>query len=254
MFRIRSVLMENLSWSEIEKAIRHGYKTALVGFGAMEQHGPHLPISTDTITARELTVRAALKANNTLVAPAIPFGSSVIHRFFPGTINIDTSLLEQYLINYLDCLLKCGFDRIVIAATHGGNFGTVDWVVEHYGRQGFPVFSAYTGDEFIEFMHTLSSDRGIPLSDAGTHAGEMETAIYIYLTGDVSVMKTAPLGFTGDYSAVREEGLKKGMAYISANGVIGDARRATYENGRYYTEKLVDFIASKCIGNPQAEP
>lgn len=246
MFEPKSVYMENLSWKEIEDAINNGYRTVLVGFGAMEQHGPHLPISTDTLTARELTIRAALKNSNTLVAPTLICGSSIIHRFFKGTFDIEKELLFKYVVNYIDCLLSHGFERIFIVATHGGNFSTVDDVVDYYHSMNKPVYSAYTGGEFIEFMHTLSADRNIELKDAGTHSGEMETAIYMYLANDRSVMRNAPEGFTGNYTEARVDGIKYGMAYISPTGVIGDARLATYENGRYYTEKLVDFIAEKC--------
>ena len=238
--------MEDLSSKEIEDAINNGYKTVLVGFGAMEQHGPHLPISTDTITARELTIRAALNNEYTLVAPTLICGSSVIHRYFKGTFDIDRSILYNYVINYIDCLLSHGFERVFVVATHGGNFSTVDEIISHYCEQKKPVYSAYTGEEFIDFMHSLSAERGIPLPVAGTHSGEMETSIYMYLTNNKNVLNDAPKGFCGNYSQVREEGIKNGMAYISPNGVIGDARLATYENGMYYTEKLVDFISKKC--------
>lgn len=246
MFFPRSVYMEELSSKEIEDAINNGYKTVLVGFGAMEQHGPHLPISTDTITARELTIRVALKNEYTLVAPTLICGSSVIHRFFKGTFNIDREILFRYVSNYIDCLLSHGFERIFLVATHGGNFSTVDEIIKYYSEKKKPVYSAYSGEEFIEFMHSLSIECGIPLSLAGTHSGEMETSIYMYLTNDKNVLNNAPEGFCGNYSEVRGDGLKYGMAYISPNGVIGDARLATYENGRYYTEKLIDFIAEKC--------
>lgn len=242
----RSVYMEDLSSKEIEDAINNGYKTVLVGLGSMEQHGPHLPISTDTITARELTIRVALKNKYTLVAPTLICGSSVIHRFFKGTFNIDQEILFSYVLNYLECLLSHGFERIFLIATHGGNFSTVDKIIRYYSEKKKPVYSAYSGEEFIEFMHTLSNKRNVPLHLAGTHAGEMETSIYMYLANDNNVLNNAPEGFCGNYSEVREEGLKYGMAYISPNGVIGNARLATYENGRYYTEKLVDFIAENC--------
>ena len=246
MFIPKSVYLENLSSSEIDEALNNGYKTLLVGFGAMEQHGPHLPISTDSITARELTIRSALKNKYTLAAPTLICGSSIIHRYFKGTINIKKEILFEYVVNYIDCLLSHGFERVFLVATHGGNFSTVDEIVEYYSKIKKSVYSAYSGDEFISFMHSLSKEREVPLSLAGTHAGEMETAIYMYLTNDKSVLNNAPKGFCGNYSDVRDEGLRHGMAYISPSGVIGDAQLATYENGRYYTEKLVDFIAEKC--------
>ena len=89
----KSVYMENLSSSEIDEALNNGYKTVLVGFGAMEQHGPHLPISTDSITARELTIRAALKNEYTLAAPTLICGYSIFYRYFIGTIDIKKDLL-----------------------------------------------------------------------------------------------------------------------------------------------------------------
>ena len=147
--------MEDLSWTEIEAAISHGYDTVLIGFGAMEQHGPHLPISTDTITAKKICELVACRTKKTLVAPTLTFGSSVIHRFFPGTIDINHDILFDYVKEYCSCLKKHGFKHLVIIPTHGGNFQTAERISAFFANDPCNIYCAYDGNEFIQFMRKL---------------------------------------------------------------------------------------------------
>ena len=246
--RLRSIFMEDLSWTEIKNAIEIGYDTILVGFGAMEQHGPHLPIQTDTFTARRLCELVACSMENVLVSPEIPFGSSIIHRFFPGTITISEDVLFEFVKEYCQCLESHGFKKILLIPTHGGNFKTAERITEYFSTSSNTIKSAFTGGEFITFLRSLSQDVKISQRIAGTHSGEMETSIYAYLSQDLSVLNGAEEGFCGDYDSVRSEGLRLGMKYISPNGIIGDATQASYGNGKYYVNRIVEFMIEKTRG------
>jgi len=242
LYRTKSVWMQELSWLDIKEAMEHGYDTVFVGFGATEQHGPHLPIFTDTLTASGLCGLAALYFDNVLVAPTLTAGSSIIHRFFPGTFNMDTDILYEYVKEYCMCLIKQGFKHVFLVPTHGGNFSTVERVEEYFSETKYHICSAYPCGDFIQCLRNMTDELKIPRNIAGTHSGEMETAIYMYLTGDLSVMNRAETGFLGNYDEERQKGIEKGMAYLSPSGIIGDAKQASYANGKYYVDGIVSFI------------
>lgn len=239
----KNIRLQEMSWLDIQMAMENGYDTILVGFGAMEQHGPHLPISTDTLTANKLCELVALNFDNVLVAPSLVVGSSIIHRFFPGTFNIEENILIEYVKEYCMCLVKQNFKNIFLVPTHGGNFHTVKEVEAYFAKRDYHVKSAYPCEDFIRYLRSLSAELHIPSCLSGTHSGEMETSIYMYLTGDLNVMNRAERGFCDNYDEVRAEAIKQGMGYISKNGIVGDATLATYEKGKFYVDNLVNFIS-----------
>lgn len=241
--KLKTVFMEQMTWSEIRDALDNGIDTVLIGFGSTEQHGPHLPISTDAITATKLCQLSAEKLGDVLVAPTIHIGSSKNHMVLPGTIDIDTGLLEKYLMDYCMCLIHHGFKNIFIVPTHGGNFQTVEKVEENMlGEKRAQVKACYKGKDFVDLMRKSSAELNIPGEIAGTHSGEQETSIMMYLCEDLVREDKLQKGFVGDYDKERYKVLESGMTALSANGIIGDATRASRDRGKIYVDNLVEFI------------
>lgn len=92
--------------------------------GATEQHGPHLPVGTDRITAEYVARAAAEQASAhipLLVAPTLPFGSSEHHLPFGGTMSLSSETYYRVLSDLCESLITCGFRRIFILNGHGGN-------------------------------------------------------------------------------------------------------------------------------------
>ncbi len=235
--------MEQMTWIEIKEAFDNGVDTVLVGFGSIEQHGPHLPISTDAITATKLCQKVAEKFGDVLVAPTINIGSSKNHMVLPGTIDIDTGLLEKYLMDYCMCLVHHGFKNIFIIPTHGGNFQIAEKVEENMlNETRAQVKACYKGADFVRLMRKTSAELNIPGEIAGTHSGEQETSIMMYLCEEFVRKDMLQRGFVGDYDKERYKVLESGMTALSANGIIGDATRASRDRGKIYVDSLVDFI------------
>jgi creatinine amidohydrolase len=80
----RDVRLAEITWPEVETALDEGRRTAVVTVGSIEQHGPHLPLSTDTLYGDELAARIATRLGDALAAPAIRPGCSGHHMAFPG--------------------------------------------------------------------------------------------------------------------------------------------------------------------------
>ncbi|OLT21383.1 mycofactocin system creatininase family protein, partial [Actinomadura sp. CNU-125] len=151
------------AWPEVETG-----PAVLVPVGSTEQHGPHLPLSTDTVIARAVAERAAdLLDGGALVAPALPYGASGEHAGFPGTISIGRDALELVLVETVRSLaLWAG--RVVFVNGHGGNAAALDAAAGRMRAEGHEV--GWVGC-------------GVPGGDA--HAGFTETSIMLYLAPEL---------------------------------------------------------------------
>src|SRR5690606_35734622 len=96
-------------------------KVAILPLGPIEQHGPHLPVGTDThiVTVLSTAIEERL-SNDILLCPSLAFGSSHHHIDFGGTISISPTLYTALIVELVESLLKCGFQKIVLLNGHGG--------------------------------------------------------------------------------------------------------------------------------------
>ena len=120
------IVMESMTWPEISKAIEKGFETVIVMLSSVEQHGPHLPINTDSIIADELALRVARRLGKTLIAPTIRPGCSDHHLCLPGTISLRHQVLLDILRDYCSSLARHGFRKIILISSHGGNFSPLE--------------------------------------------------------------------------------------------------------------------------------
>src|SRR5829696_8104302 len=109
-----------MTWPELgEGATGAAGRLLAVPLGSCEQHGPHLPLATDTLVAGALAFRLAAQRTDVVVAPAMPFGASGEHAGFPGTLSIGTDALESVLVELGRSADQ--FAGVVFVNGHGGN-------------------------------------------------------------------------------------------------------------------------------------
>lgn len=203
----------------------------LVPLGSTEQHGPHLPLDTDTRIAAAVAQAVAadpappLRRGQVLVAPALPVGSSGEHRGFPGTLSIGATATELVLVELVRSATEPGggpFLATLIVNGHGGNAAPVANAVRILQGEGRRV-AAWAPH--------------LPRSDA--HAGFTETSLGLHLfpelvrTDDLAAGSTKPIG---ELMAELREG---GVAAVSPNGVLGDPTRASAAEGAALFAHLV---------------
>src|SRR5581483_8112342 len=114
--------VEHLTSAEIGEAIAAGARTAILPLGAIEQHGPHLPLSVDSDHADALALRIAHRLGAALVLPTVRVGYSPHHLGFPGTLSVRPSTLEAICLDYCSSLAAHGFTRVVLFSGHIGNY------------------------------------------------------------------------------------------------------------------------------------
>jgi len=241
---MKKVKMEEMSWREIKEAIDSGINTVIVMIGSIEQHGPHLPISTDTLIGEVLGERIAKKVN-ALLAPVIRPGCSTHHMDFPGTISLTSSTLMYVIKEYCESLARYGFKNIVLIPTHGGNFAPVNTIAPEIaeslkGKANIIVLANL--DEFLQIWVEATKEFGIEPRDMA-HAGAAETSILLAEKENLVKKDQIQKGYTGELNTSAL--FTKGIKAFSEIGVIGDPTKASKEVGERIIEKTVDYFVEK---------
>lgn len=217
--------------NELQNQLPGRSLTLLVPVGSTEQHGPHLPLDTDTriagALARAVAERLAGPATGRSgpdfpVAPAVAYGASGEHQSFAGTISIGTEALSHLLVEYGRSAC-CWAQRVVFVNGHGGNV---------------PALA-----EAVRRLRLEARDVGwLPcaVSEADAHAGHTETSLLLHLSPDDVRLDQALAGNSTPLVELMPQLRRGGVAAVSAVGVLGDPTTATATDGRRIFTEMVD--------------
>ncbi len=239
--------LEEMTWAEIKAALDSGQRTVIAAAGSMEQHGPHLPMQTDTLLGSFLADAVVERIPGALRGPTIPFGVSGHHMKFAGTITLDEHRFKEVVRQYVASLAQHGFETIVIIPSHGGNFAPLAALEEETGGQingaRFLTYSDLL--EFVGVLNSTGEKDGITPAIIGAHAGEGETSMVLAAREELVSMDYAIEGYVGEFGSSQIESLwNEGMTALTDNGILGDARPADRERGFAYRDGLADFISA----------
>jgi creatinine amidohydrolase len=242
-----TIRMEEMTWPEIRAAIEGGFTTVVFAVGSTEQHGPHLPTMTDTRIGDDLAHRVAIRLGRALQARTIPVGLSEHHLAFGGTISLKRATLKAVLRDVVDSLVACGFARIVILPSHGGNFSTVKEVLDEAptAHPGVVVTGYADLLGFAGLCERTSARFGVSAGAAGAHAGENETSMMLALEPALVRHERFAAGYVGPLGEEQVKViLERGMTALTANGVLGDPAGAGAERGETYLELFAEYLAA----------
>ena len=179
---MKTLLLEEMTWPQIRKAISEGYRTVIVAAGSIEQHGKHLPIGMDTLGGYSMAVSIAEGIGHALVAPVIRPGCSDHHMAFPATISISADLLKELCRAYCRCLSEHGFERIVLFASHGGNIQALkEAALELDAELPCKVVSPVLlpDPRVEEATDPILARHGVTREEGGIHSGFVETSLLL---------------------------------------------------------------------------
>ncbi|MBV8816964.1 MAG: creatininase family protein, partial [Acidobacteriaceae bacterium] len=122
---------EEFTWPEIREAVA-GQRVAVLPVGTIEQHGPHLPLVTDVMTAAEMSRRAVAEIpDEAVLLPAVQYAFNEHHLDFPGTIAIAPDTFIAYVTDIGRSLAHHGFRKILLVNGHGSNVPFLDIVARN---------------------------------------------------------------------------------------------------------------------------
>lgn len=236
-----------MTWPEVAEAVKAGATTVILPLGATEQHGPHLPLGTDTIRAAALADLLAERLGpGSLVAPALPFGCSDEHSGFPGLLGLEAGTLARVVLDLARRLVTWGVRRLVLLSAHGGNGDALELALVLLRRE-LPDLDVRTNDHLESIAPVLleiARRDGISASDLGLHAGEGETSEMLCLRPDLVHLDVSAPGFTGDMEAVMDELREGGLRTVTEVGVVGDPTRAEAARGARYLDVVTEDLAA----------
>lgn len=199
--------LADLAWPEL-----HGGEL-LVPLGSLEQHGPHLPLGTDTAIAVAFAERLATALGGLVVAPALAYGASGEHEAFPGTLSLGTAATAHALTE-LRRSARASFSAVVLLCAHGGN------------AQALAEVAALAEAEGDELLVTWPK-----LTGADLHAGEAETSLMAYLHPTAVRWELAAPGNPAPLAELAPALARGGLIEASPSGVLGDPSSASAERG-----------------------
>jgi mycofactocin system creatininase family protein len=208
-------------WPEVERGPR---RLLVVPVGSLEQHGPHLPLDTDTRIAVAVARRACAGRPGVALAPPLPVGASGEHAAFPGTLSIGSQALAACLIE-LGRHASLDWPALLLVNGHGGNVAAVEQAVERLSYEG---------------RACLSWHAALPEGDA--HAGRSETSIMLALTPEAVRLDVAERGDVRPLASILPLLRERGVRAVSPNGVLGDPAGASAAEGERLLTRLADSL------------
>ncbi|HEY2965787.1 MAG TPA: creatininase family protein, partial [Actinomycetota bacterium] len=221
------------TWQEIDAiAKRDRNATAVINVGAVEQHGPHLPLITDTLVGMEMLGAALARLPDDVMVLALPptnFGKSTEHIAFPGTLTFSGETLRMVLRDLAASVARSGFTKLVLLGSHGGNVGTLDDFFRDLRMEtDLRVFKIFLGG--IGQVPGLVAPEEAAIA---MHSGDSETSMVRHLTPELVHMDRAE-GYVFDptpdigYSFKGHDAIEAWVASdLSKTGAIGNPHRSS---------------------------
>jgi creatinine amidohydrolase len=215
-----------MTWTEVADL---SAPVVLVPVGSFEQHGPHLPLDTDTRIAEALCDELQLLLDvDSVIAPSIGVSASGEHAGFPGTLSVGTHTTAAVLV---EIARSADWARgVVFVNGHGGNADAVAAASRTLHDEGRTVF--------------FWSPTAEATDDA--HAGFTETSVMLYLEPELVNMDAAERGNVRAVSGLAEQLRREGVRAVSDNGVLGDPRHANAADGERIFQRWLGDLAATC--------
>lgn len=240
-------LLGEMTWPEAEEVFKY-VDVALLPVGAVEQHGPHLPLDADAFDAEHLAreVAKACTRPRPLVLPLISYGVSYHHEDFSGTISLNPDTLSKVVYDVGMSLARHGIAKLVIINGHGGNSPALHFAAQMINRDAKVFTCVDTGETSDPDIYAMTE------TPNDVHAGEIETSTTLatrpHLVALDKATKFVP-EFSSRYlnfTSKRAVGWYARVSSISSSGVLGDPTKGNRQKGRkmwkIMIRNMVEFV------------
>jgi creatinine amidohydrolase len=248
--------LPDMTWEEVSEILEET-DIVIVPVGSTEQHGPHLPLSTDNIQATELAKRTAARLAEegikVVAGPTIPFGTAPYHMPFPGTVSLSVDTLRAVIKEVCKSLYQHGFRRFALLLGHGGNMATMQVATEELAME--------LPDARVVFLNDMPDRWGrgyiaelLTSEKAEGHSGEGETARILLTHPDLVQMDRARVYYLEKADQEEHDDqplLGGGMSVpvkswkaVTPYGSVGNPKLATAETGQKLYDLEVDWFVA----------
>ena len=249
-------LWEHLRSAELKELAEKDAIDIMPG-GAIEQHGPHLPVNTDLITARWLSQLVSERLDKqglpVVIAPEFIIANSMHHMNFPGSLAIEPMTFMQVLKEQCRAIKRQGFRKIALINGHGGNNAPINTAIIDINRElGIPVYN-------VNCLADVDESQFLDRQKGMIHSGEVETSIVLaYDESLVDPCYKEAYGNPDEYTVYEDRGIISTFHHVEVtteNGVMGDARTASKEKGfaliNAYADNIAEALADSRIWDVQ---
>jgi creatinine amidohydrolase len=212
-----------LRWPELDRPL----PIVLLPLGSTEQHGPHLPLDTDTRIAAAVAAAVSARLPGLLVAPPLGYGASGEHAGFPGTLSLGTAALELALVELVRSADETAAG-VVFVNGHGGNGAALRAATTRLTGEGRRVLTWAPRTAVVAAV-------GLPAASTDLHAGRAETSLLLHLAPELVLPDAATRG----PSPALPDLVRHGVRSLSPSGVLGDPTGASAEEGAALLAALV---------------
>ncbi|MBN2429599.1 MAG: creatininase family protein [Deltaproteobacteria bacterium] len=227
------MLFENITMTEFEEGLKKT-RTVLIPFGSTEEHGSHLPLSTDTLHAIEVGRKLAEK-RPIFVAPPIHYGVCRSTSRHPGTVSITTETLKSLILDIVTSMRNQGLRNFIFLSGHAG--GTHMAAIQDAGEKLMELFKDIRLAVLTEYQLAMEEGKGIIETSDDAHAGEIETS---------RIMHSHPQLVKGagkkEYPNFPMGILVRDKRRFWPGGVWGNPELASAEKGRMIEEVVVNAL------------
>jgi creatinine amidohydrolase len=231
------MIIEEITMGEFDEGLKRT-NSVLIPFGSVEEHGFHLPLSTDTIQAYEVG-KAAARRIPLFLAPPVHYGCCRSTSCHPGTVSITTSTLKCLMKDIVCSLYKHGLRNFIILTGHAG--GTHTMALLDAGEELMTLFKDIKLAVITEYDLAYEEGRGLIETEGDSHAGEIETSRILHLNPEL-VKGNGKREFPHFPKGILVRDKRK----FWENGVWGDPEKASAEKGKLINDlvvaKLVEFV------------
>jgi mycofactocin system creatininase family protein len=214
--------LATMAWPDVAEVANRSLLA--IPLGSTEQHGPHLPCTTDSDIAVALADALAARRDDVIVAPPLAYGSAGEHAAFPGTLSIGGPAFEQVVLELVRS--ADAFAGVVLVSAHGGNAPSLARAVATLRAEGRRVLA------------------WSPVAAGGdAHAGHTETSLVLALRPDAVDLDRAAPGDTRSIDELLPQLRAGGVASVAPSGVLGDPTGASVEAGSLLVDALAGDLA-----------
>jgi creatinine amidohydrolase len=240
---------EEFTWPEIREAVAQN-RVAVLPVGTIEQHGPHLPLITDVLTATEMSRRAVERIpQEAVLMPPVFYSFNEHHLDFPGTIAIEGQTIINYVTDIGRSLAHHGFRKILLVNGHGSNVPFLDVAARNITNRAEAICAMVPWWSLIP-RQIFDELRESEYPGGMAHGCELETSVLLYLRGDLVQFEKAERDihfqrtefFYWDLQSPSPVFFQEWFSRYSKTGTVGDPTKATREKGEKFVTAVVERL------------